>query len=322
MRALMSSFDLIQAAASATPSPSPSTASTDSGRLTNPQVIAAIIGLVGVFVVQLFNLSAINKSREASKRQFDEARTEAEETREESRRQFQESRAAQEVQFSAEQASQRIRLLTDRFGKAAEQIGHMEPAVRLAGVYAMAALADEWQDREQQRQQCVDVLCGYMRLPPRQHEGEEQVRGTIVEVIRQHLIGPAPVSWSALYFNFTGATFTTLAPFHFATFTSSVSFSGAEFKGGASFEAATFTNVAVFDQAKFDGVASFSRATFTGGVTFKEARFAKDALFILAVIGRVARFDGTRFKGWVPFSEALFTSGGEVTFTGSSQLGV
>lgn len=35
------------------------------------------------------------------------------------------------------------------------------------------ALADEWVE---QRQQCVDVLCGYMRLPPRQiDEGEEQV---------------------------------------------------------------------------------------------------------------------------------------------------
>jgi hypothetical protein len=31
----------------------------------------------------------------------------------------------------------------------------------LAGVYAMSRLADDWTD---QRQQCVDVLCAYLRL--------------------------------------------------------------------------------------------------------------------------------------------------------------
>ena len=73
MRALMSSLDLVHAAASATPSPSPSASPTTSA-LTSPQIVAAVIvatlALIGVIIAQLFNLSATKKSREESKRQF------------------------------------------------------------------------------------------------------------------------------------------------------------------------------------------------------------------------------------------------------------
>ena len=35
---------------------------------------------------------------------------------------------------------------------------------RLAGVYAMAQLADDWADPDARRQ-CVAVLCAYLRMP-------------------------------------------------------------------------------------------------------------------------------------------------------------
>lgn len=54
------------------------------------------------------------------------------------------------------------RLLTERFASAAGQLGDQQPAVRLAGVHAMARLADDW---DEQRQTCIDVLCAYLRLP-------------------------------------------------------------------------------------------------------------------------------------------------------------
>jgi hypothetical protein len=79
----------------------------------------------------------------------------------------------------------RARLLRERFGRAAEQMGSGEPAVRLAGVSAMASLADEW---EKQRQQCVDVLCAYLRLPVRQDDGKAEVRSTVVTVMTDTLI--------------------------------------------------------------------------------------------------------------------------------------
>jgi membrane protein implicated in regulation of membrane protease activity len=52
--------------------------------------------------------------------------------------------------------------LTGRFGKASEQLGHASPAVRLAGVYAMSSLADDWSD---QRQLCINVLTAYLQIP-------------------------------------------------------------------------------------------------------------------------------------------------------------
>lgn len=50
----------------------------------------------------------------------------------------------------------------ERFSKAAEMLGSSQTATRLGGVYALSALADEW---VLNRQQCVDLLCGYMRGP-------------------------------------------------------------------------------------------------------------------------------------------------------------
>ena len=59
-------------------------------------------------------------------------------------------------------AHDRTRLLNERFTTIAGQLGDDQAAVRLAGVHAMAGLADDW---EENRQTCVDVLCAYLRMP-------------------------------------------------------------------------------------------------------------------------------------------------------------
>ncbi|MEV0663868.1 hypothetical protein ACIBI3_21860 [Actinomadura luteofluorescens] len=41
------------------------------------------------------------------------------------------------------------RVFNERFGTASAQLGHDEPAVRLAGAYAMAGLADDWEQGRQ-----------------------------------------------------------------------------------------------------------------------------------------------------------------------------
>src|SRR3954454_13312596 len=79
---------------------------------------------------------------------------------------------------------QYIKLFTDRLGMAAEQLGHESPATRMAGVYAMSRLADDVDDEDTDgRQQCINVLCSYLRLPyeperglPGYREGEHVVR--------------------------------------------------------------------------------------------------------------------------------------------------
>src|SRR5262245_30899342 len=55
-------------------------------------------------------------------------------------------------------AGQRAQTLNGRFATAAAQLGDGQPAVRLAGVHAMAGLADDWPEN---RQTCVDILCAY-----------------------------------------------------------------------------------------------------------------------------------------------------------------
>ena len=101
--------------------------------------------------------------------------------------------------------------LSKRYQDAAEQLGHDKAAVRLAGVYAMARLADEWPE---QRQTCVDVLCAYMRMPPqdapsqtvpelsRPDEGDLEVRRTITSVIAARL-SPRSIGglWSSCDFD-------------------------------------------------------------------------------------------------------------------------
>ncbi|MFJ8563021.1 hypothetical protein ACIRD0_37280, partial [Streptomyces microflavus] len=102
--------------------------------------------------------------------------------------------------------------LTERYTKAAEQLGHEQPAVRLAGVYAMARLADDWPE---QRQVGVDVLCAYLRMPyetdpaaPAFRHGEREVRLTIIRTIRNHLQDPTTgTTWCGLDLDLTGATF-------------------------------------------------------------------------------------------------------------------
>jgi membrane protein implicated in regulation of membrane protease activity len=67
-------------------------------------------------------------------------------------------------------ANDRVRVFNERFTTIAAQLGDSQPAVRLAGVHAMAGLADDWEDN---RQTCVDVLCAYLRMPYEPDPGDD-----------------------------------------------------------------------------------------------------------------------------------------------------
>jgi Pentapeptide repeats (9 copies) len=221
-----------------------------------------------------------------------------------------------------------------RFGAASAQLGDSDVAVRVSGVYAMAAVADEAATFAH-RQQCIDVLCGYLRLPYDPNDGanhlsefistttwsatapatniEEQrrqairqndreVRKTIVRVVTRHLQRNADTSWSGNDFDFTGVLFED-ASFEGATFGGRhVSFGAATFTGEkTSFEHATFNAETVsFVGAKFDSPTSFGGATFRAShASFDAARFG----------GRDISFDGARFAGeYVSFVRGGFTS--------------
>lgn len=102
-----------------------------------------------------------------------------------------------------------IRELHARYGRAAEQLAHSEVAVRLAGVYATAALADDWNfhREEDQRQACLDLLCSYYRIPARDVDRQEwdlPVREAIWSTVMSRLAADCPESksWASALFDF------------------------------------------------------------------------------------------------------------------------
>jgi uncharacterized protein YjbI with pentapeptide repeats len=160
------------------------------------------------------------------------------------------------------------RLFSSRYQDAAELMGSDKPAVRLAGIYAMARLADDW---DEQQQQCVAVLCAYLRMPydPATSEpGEREVRLTVIRLITAHLRA-GQRSWRGRHLDFTGAVFDggvfLLAEF----FGGWVDFTGAKFSGGEiDFAGAVFAGGATvkFTGAKFSGATvDFTGAKFSGG---------------------------------------------------------
>jgi uncharacterized protein YjbI with pentapeptide repeats len=209
------------------------------------------------------------------------------------------------------------RLFTERFTTIASQLGDDAPAVRLAGVYAMAGLADDW---ESQRQTCIDVLCAYLRMPYPPDPGpkgthtdriswqrEREVRHTVVDVIGTHLQASSAVSWEGYYFDFKDVVFDG-GDLRFARFS----------KGGFDFDRALFQSGTLdFTGGEFSGAhVSFYRASFVGGeVLFTNAKFS----------GSIVEFHEAEFKGSVVwFDDAEFSAGtvdfGDISFTAGEVL--
>jgi uncharacterized protein YjbI with pentapeptide repeats len=212
-------------------------------------------------------------------------------------------------------AEDRSTVFNERFATAATQLGDSQPAVRLAGAYAMAGLADDWVEN---RQTCVDVLCAYLRLPydpdPGKHAppadraaylGNREVRHTIIRIICDHLRPEAAESWQRYDLDFTGVVFDG-GDFQGARFTNSkVSFRRARFSGGrVSFEDAVFGDRSQisFREAKFD---------IDGRVSFRDAQF---------IAGEVGFPDAEFSGGEIGFPDVKF-SGGEVSFRRAKFVG-
>jgi uncharacterized protein YjbI with pentapeptide repeats len=223
----------------------------------------------------------------------------------------------------ADSAHDRTRVFNERFTAIASQFGDAQPAVRLAGVHAMAGLADDWKDN---RQTCIDVVCAYLRMPYEVEPGDDapvekrlafrasrEVRYTVIRVIAAHLNGTAQVSWRGYNLDFTGVVFDGAAFDHAVFSGGKVSFDRAKFSGaGVSFDDAKFSGAEVsFDDAWFSGgKISFDRAVFSGGkVSFNRAKFS-GAEVSFGADALVKLQPGTVFSGGrVSFNRAEFSSG-------------
>lgn len=206
----------------------------------------------------------------------------------------------------------RVKSLRDRFTTAAEQLGHEQPAIRLAGAYALASLADDWHDDDVPRetQVCIDLLCAYLRTPRReplrtgeltpQQAAETEVRSTITSIIAGHLRrrrSDSPAKWETYRFDFTGTDFADGGKHDFSQLT---------FGGRVDFSRATFPNVARFERTVFEAAATFQQTSFGDFARFVDTRFSVSPSFEGATFGHSVSFAGATFTEGARFREATF----------------
>lgn len=244
----------------------------------------------------------------------------------------------------------------ERFGAAAAQLGHEDVAVRLAGVYALVGVAERTRYRGQ-IQQCIDVLCGYLRLPYEPNvvdehqtgeviirpgedaenvrrekhykfrQNDEVVRQAILAVINAHLQRGSRYKWSSFDFDFSGVHFENVY-FGDAVFSGhQVSFERARFGGDRSwFEGARFSGeMTSFYGAGFSGqVARFEGAIFSGERTwFDEVTFGSEMTWFKQATfsGKKTSFDEATFGGKLAWFKGVTFSGEEINFCGPRRWG-
>ncbi|QFZ23826.1 pentapeptide repeat-containing protein [Saccharothrix syringae] len=202
---------------------------------------------------------------------------------------------------------ERTKFHNERYGAAAEQLGHERFAVRLAGVHAMISLADDW---PAQRQICVDVLCAYLRTPvPEDDPNEAEVRQVVLTALLEHEWpnGGAPTvdlrNARLVDLDMANRVFKGTFIFDNARFGGArTSFEGAEFLGRTSFRGAEFTaHRTVFSAASaVRADLDFTGATFAGGsVDFTHARLSEASVHFerVRVDGTAFDFRGTELSG-------------------------
>lgn len=229
--------------------------------------------------------------------------------------------------------------LRDRYTTTANQLGHEAAFVRLAGVYAMAALADDWLRREDgnhEAQVCIDVLCAYIRTPrhtttDEDRQADTRVRETITRVIAKHVAQLAQPDWTGRTFDFTGAVFSGTHSFDQTVFRGGqLILAGCQFEEGCrlSFDHAIFekSHISFFGAEFNDGaVLSFSEANFSDRyqLIFGRAKFNKGckAMFEAAEFNRGSflSFRGANFADGcrLSFDEAVFKNRAQMGFTGA-----
>ena len=226
------------------------------------------------------------------------------------------------------------RIVDTKMQDAINQLGSDKASTRIAGVYALADIADTY--RGGYRQRVVDILCGYLRSDretyplgedgkpatglPRSGDADKAVESTILSMFVAHLKkGPRDENgdvtlrqqvrndqlWCDCSFDLHGATFHEDVRLIGTTFEHGLNFQGTKFERGANFSGAHFTGGANFSGAHFTGGANFVMADFTGGANFSGAHFTGGADFGGADLDG-ANFSGAHFTGGANFVMAEF----------------
>ncbi|WP_227982016.1 pentapeptide repeat-containing protein [Nocardia spumae] len=182
----------------------------------------------------------------------------------------------------------------ERFVSAAATLYVGEWTAQLSAIRTLAHIADV--SAPAPRQRCIDILCGYLRLPRRPgliDLHDRAVRRAIVTVIADRVRRGARRSWSRATFDFRGAHL------------EDADFTAAVFRGPVVFEHATLAGTTRFDSAIFGSEIHFQMAAFDTA-WFRDAQFADSARFFGARF-HSARFDGATFRVAAQFPLTVFS---------------
>lgn len=240
--------------------------------------------------------------------------------------------------------------LHERFVSAAAQLGSERASVRIAGVHAMSALASD-SGLPALRQQCIDVLCAYLRMPEAEAQTggpagslrpvdpqEFHVRATIQRSLAHHLNRNNPRRWRDADIDLRGAVlhsfslseaevrnltiaqslFIGESHFQDTAVAEQVDARDAVFGGNAFFVNARFRGRARFYGASFIGAASFVGATFTSLAWFYDCVFKGSAGFARAEFQATTGFERARFESKTGYLNAKFA---DCRFTDTQFLG-
>ncbi|BDF98833.1 hypothetical protein AoKodu_11340 [Actinomyces oris K20] len=227
---------------------------------------------------------------------------------------------------------------------AVQQLGSNSPQVRIAGVYALADVADTYEGPYHQR--VVDILCGYLRTdrllkdangdtryatnedgtPNYNHplSADGPVESTILSVLANHLRSSptgeekhsTPGTWSSCHIDIHNAHLTEKLHFnntHITTinaqgtaFVGDVVFSDATFMQDANFDGTSFINNASFWKVTFMQEADFRGATFQQNANFFAANLQQTATFYHSIFAGTTEFKFTKFPAFTSFKDAIF----------------
>jgi hypothetical protein len=224
------------------------------------------------------------------------------------------SKESRRVQELVEQRqSDAERELRARFSQAVALLSDPDRATtRQAGVYALGALADDWDNfgRPDERQVCIDVLCGYLRsawdTSGEGAEDEKRIRSAAFDLIGTHLRPRSGAkNWNGAAFNLRGVTLGFEVNLRNIRLTSGVlDLRGAQFLGATgNFAGSTFAGGSLqLDNSRFnESQLRFEHCVFSGAeISFTASRFIDTQVWMTSIDLQA---------GSLSFSETELTSG-------------
>ena len=225
----------------------------------------------------------------------------------------------------------------EKLVRAVQQLGDTAPQVRIAGVYALADVADTYEGPYHQR--VVDILCGYLRTDRllKDANGETRyatnkdgflnydhplssdgpVESAILSIIASHLRPPQTISKNKRNKTALGPWSSYRIDLHNATLTEQVHFDNCHFKqldlrratlfDRAIFSGSHFFEAASFEYSTFKQVVDFSWAHFDFHSSFQGTKFEKDTLFDDAEFNSTSNFSEVTFSGNSRFYRTIFS---------------